>query len=82
MSQIIRPGFVYDLAIRSKADGRILHIEKATPNRVPLEGLNDMANSYLKENAAKSEYGQSQTSVAIGPMTTPQTLLSLLTDFS
>lgn len=52
MSPIIRPGFVYDLTIRSKSDGRILHIEKATPNRVPLEGLNDMANCYLKGGAA------------------------------
>ena len=52
MSPIIRPGFVYDLAIRSKSDGRILHIEKATPNRVPLEGLNDMANCYLKGGSA------------------------------
>ena len=54
MSSTIRPGFIYDLAIRSKADGRILHIEKATPNRVPLEGLNDMANSYLKGGSAPS----------------------------
>lgn len=51
MSSIIRPGFAYDLAVRSKADGRVLHIERATPNRVPLEGLNDMANAYLKGGA-------------------------------
>ena len=52
MSSIIRPGFAYDLAVRSKADGRILHIERCTPNRVPLEGLDDMANVYLKGGAA------------------------------
>lgn len=48
MSSILRAGFAYDLAVRSKADGRILHIERAVPNRVPLEGLNDMASAYLK----------------------------------
>jgi len=52
MESLIRPGFVYDLAIRSKADGRLLHIERCTPNRVPLEGLNDMASAYLKGGVA------------------------------
>ena len=50
----IRPGFVYDIAIRAKSDGRILHIERATPNRVPMEGLNDMATAYLKGGAGPS----------------------------
>ncbi|EER61548.1 hypothetical protein AcdelDRAFT_0883 [Acidovorax delafieldii 2AN] len=56
MSSTIRPGFIYDLAIRSKADGRILHIERGTPNRVPVEGLNDMANCYLKGSAAPAAF--------------------------
>ena len=52
MSPIIRPGFVYDLAIRRKSDNSIVHVERGTPNRVPIEGLNDMANCYLKGGGA------------------------------
>lgn len=48
MSSILHCGFAYDLVVRSKADDRILFIERCTPNRVPMEGLDDMANVYLK----------------------------------
>lgn len=51
MSCILRCGFRYDLAVRAKADGRLLAIERARPNRVPQEGLDDMAQVYLKGGA-------------------------------
>lgn len=53
-SSILRAGFTYDLAVRSKADGRLLAVERCTPNRVPMEGLNDIADSYLKGGAGPS----------------------------
>lgn len=48
MHSTARCGFIYDLTARHKGDGRILSLDQAMPNRVPLEGLDDMANTYLK----------------------------------
>lgn len=53
MHSTLNFGFAYDLAVRSKADGRILRIERAL-NRVPMEGLDDMANAYFKGGAGPS----------------------------
>lgn len=51
MTSTLRAGFTYDLAVHSKADGRLLAIEHGTPNRVPREGLSDIAETYLKGGA-------------------------------
>lgn len=48
---MIRLGFTYDLATHSKATGLLLSRAYAK-NRVPVEGLNDIANAYLKAGAA------------------------------
>ena len=44
-------GFVYDLAIRQKLSGRALTFDRGMKNRVPIEGLNDIATAYLKGGA-------------------------------
>lgn len=55
MTSTIRPGFTYDLVFKSKADGSVLHVERVK-NRVPIEGLNDMANVYLKGGTAPAAF--------------------------
>lgn len=51
MTSIIRPGFEYTLNVRSKRTGEVLAREHAF-NRVPIEGLNDIAETYLKGGTA------------------------------
>lgn len=44
-------GFTYDVLNRSKADDTILDALRGVKNRVPREGLNDMATAYFKQGA-------------------------------
>lgn len=52
MSSIARCGFTYDVLIRRKSDGALLDCLQGIKNRVPMEGLNDMATAYLKGGGA------------------------------
>lgn len=51
MNATLKCGFIYDLATRLKASGDLVAIERSTPNRVPDEGLTDIATAYLKGGA-------------------------------
>lgn len=51
MDAIIQPGFTFDVLTRSKATGDITDCLRGAKNRVPREGLNDMATAYFKSGA-------------------------------
>lgn len=44
-------GFTYDVATRRKSDGALIDQLTGQKNRVPTEGLNDIATAYLKGGA-------------------------------
>lgn len=44
-------GFTYDIATRRKSDGGLVDLLRDQKNRVPNEGLNDIATAYLKNGA-------------------------------
>ncbi len=44
-------GFTYDVLTRSKADGGLVDALRGAKNRVPREGLNDIATAYFKGGA-------------------------------
>lgn len=44
-------GFTYDVATRRKSDAALLALLRDQKNRVPTEGLNDIATAYLKGGA-------------------------------
>lgn len=54
MNSPIRCGFNYATALRSKKTGLILESWPPELNRVPLEGLNDIANAYFKGGSGPS----------------------------
>ncbi len=51
MDALIKPGFTFDVLTRSKYDDAIVDAMRGAKNRVPREGLNDMATAYLKNGA-------------------------------
>ena len=51
MADTLGCGFVYDLAVRDKSTGALLSLDRRMRNRVPTEGLNDIATAYLKGGA-------------------------------
>lgn len=80
----LRCGFTYDLAIRSKSDGRILTLDPGMKNRVPAEGLNDMATAYLKNGAGPAALYIGLWSGAHAPTgsETAANLSSVVTEFT
>lgn len=44
-------GFTYDIATRRKSDGGLVDLLRDQKNRIPTEGLNDIATAYLKNGA-------------------------------
>ena len=51
MDTIARCGFTYDVLTRSKADSGLIEAVRGQMNRVPREGLNDIATAYFKGGA-------------------------------
>ncbi|AOG22029.1 hypothetical protein [Acidovorax sp. RAC01] len=52
MDVIIKPGFTFDVLTRSKATDQIIESVRGAKNRVPREGLNEMALASLKDGAS------------------------------
>jgi hypothetical protein len=51
MTDALGGGFTYDIITRRKADGALIERLSGQKNRVPMEGLNDIATAYLKGGA-------------------------------
>ena len=84
MTSTLPCGFVYDLAIRDKSDGALRSLDRGMKNRVPLEGLNDIATAYFKGGAGPSAlYVGLWTGARIPDGTeTAANLLTLVTEFT
>jgi hypothetical protein len=87
MNNIAPCGFTYDVLTRSKYDGGIVDALRGQRNRIPREGLNDMATAYFKGGAGPAALYVGLWSGAHTPdgEETANTLLTLVnevTDYS
>ncbi len=83
MQTTIGGGFSYDVMTRSKADGKVLGNIVGQRNKMPMEGLNDLANAYLKGGAGPANLYIGLWSGSLIPdgMETAATLLPSVTEF-
>ncbi len=82
MNALAACGFTYDVNTRLKSDGSMIGRITGAKNRVPREGLNDIATAYLKGGAGPANLYIGLWSGAHVPTgeETAATLLSLVTE--
>lgn len=56
MIDIIKPGFIYDVHTRSKADGSMVDALRGARNHVPRQGLNAITTAAFKQGAGAAAF--------------------------